>query len=219
MKFRYILFILLFFLLPVLLSLVLHLNISSWFPPIAGNEGDWVGFWGNYLGAGITGFISFVVLWMTIESNNRINNTKRLDDYYYQFRRDLSTRLSRLNPIRFVGLIFDDEDSPSEAVARLEEYNRMILEDVNSFIVLYDEDCDEFIESYKNVVDTFVERIREFIILYKHIERDPNNTIKRRDTLLELNEKRQKLSELQQPIETLWNDAKALIREMKPRKL
>ena len=219
MKFRYILFILLFFLLPVLLSLVLHLNISSWFPPIAGNEGDWVGFWGNYLGAGVTGLISFVVLWTTIKSNNRINNTKRLDDYYYRFRSDLSSRLSRLNPIRYVGLIFDDEDSPSEAVARLEEYNRMILEDVNSFIVLYDEDCDEFIESYKNVVDTFVERIREFIILYKHIERDPNNTIKRRDTLLELNEKRQKLSELQQPIETLWNDAKALIREMKPRKL
>jgi hypothetical protein len=156
---------------------------------------------------------------MTLESNNRINNTKRLDDYYYQFRRDLSTRLCRLNPIRFVGLIFDDEDSPSEAVARLEDYNRMILEDVNSFIVLYDEDCDKFIESYKNVVDTFVDRIREFIILYKHIERDPNNSVKRRETLLELHEKRQKLSELQQPIENLWNEAKSLIREMKPRKL
>ena len=219
MKTRYFLFVLLFLLLPALLSLVLHLNISSWFPPIAGDEGDWVSFWGNYLGAGITGLISFVVLWMTLESNNRINNTKRLDDYYYQFRRDLSTRLCRLNPISFVGLIFDDEDSPSEAVARLEDYNRMILEDVNSFIVLYDEDCDKFIESYKNVVDTFVDRIREFIILYKHIERDPNNSVKRRETLLELHEKRQKLSELQQPIENLWNEAKSLIREMKPRKL
>lgn len=216
---RYWLYILLFILMPVLLSLALHLTISSWFPPIAGTESDWVGFWGNYLGAGLTGFISFVVLWKTIDSNILINNTKRLDDYYYQFRRDLSTRLSRLNPVRFVGLIFDEEDSPSEAVVRLEDYNRVILEDVNSFVILYDEDCDEFIESYKQVVDIFVAKIREFIVLYKRIERDPNNSVKKQETLRELNAKRKELSELQQPIESLWLQAKNLIRELKPKKL
>jgi len=63
-------------------------------------------------------------------------------------------------------------------------------------VILYDEDCDEFIESYKQVVDIFVAKIREFIVLYKRIERDPNNSVKKQETLRELNAKRKELSEL-----------------------
>lgn len=216
---RFCLYLLLFILMPILLSIILHMTISIWFPYIAGTESDWVGFWGSYLGAGLTCFISFIVLWNTIESNKQINNAKRQDDYYFQFRRDLSSRLSRLNPVRFVGLIFDEEDSPSGAVSRLEDYTRIILEDVNSFVILYDEDCDGFIESYKQVVETFVAKIREFIILYKHIERDPDNVVNRQITIQALNTKREELSELQQPLEDLWRQAKNLIRELKPKML
>ena len=60
-------------LLPVILAPILHLShIDSYFN-YGGKESDWISFWGNYLGAVITGLISFVILWYTIKTNKEEN--------------------------------------------------------------------------------------------------------------------------------------------------
>lgn len=60
-------------LLPVILAPILHIShIESYFN-YGGKESDWITFWGNYLGAVITGLISFVILWYTIKTNKEEN--------------------------------------------------------------------------------------------------------------------------------------------------
>ncbi|WP_294743617.1 hypothetical protein [uncultured Prevotella sp.] len=60
-------------LLPVILAPVLHLSHVDAYFDYGGKESDWITFWGNYLGAVITGLISFVILWYTIKSNKDEN--------------------------------------------------------------------------------------------------------------------------------------------------
>ena len=60
-------------LLPVILAPILHIpHVDSYFN-YGGKESDWITFWGNYLGAVITGIISFVILWYTIKTNKEEN--------------------------------------------------------------------------------------------------------------------------------------------------
>lgn len=62
-------------LLPVILAPILHMShVDSYFN-YGGKESDWISFWGNYLGAVITGLISFVILWYTIKTNKEENQS------------------------------------------------------------------------------------------------------------------------------------------------
>lgn len=62
-----------FILLPVILAPILHIpHVDSYFN-YGGKESDWITFWGNYLGAVITGIVSFVILWYTIKTNKEEN--------------------------------------------------------------------------------------------------------------------------------------------------
>ena len=76
-------------LIPVILAPILYIpHVDSYFN-YGGEESDWITFWGNYLGAVITGIISFVILWYTIKTNkeenqaiikaNKAENTRIID--------------------------------------------------------------------------------------------------------------------------------------------
>lgn len=57
----------------MILAPILHIpHVDSYFN-YGGKESDWITFWGNYLGAVITGIISFVILWYTIKTNKEEN--------------------------------------------------------------------------------------------------------------------------------------------------
>jgi len=60
-------------LLPVIIAPILHLSHVDAYFDYGGKESDWITFWGNYLGAVITGLISFVILWYTIKTNKEEN--------------------------------------------------------------------------------------------------------------------------------------------------
>lgn len=60
-------------LLPVILAPIFHISHIDFYFNYGGKESDWITFWGNYLGAVITGIISFVILWYTIKTNKEEN--------------------------------------------------------------------------------------------------------------------------------------------------
>lgn len=64
---------------PILINIILccdYGNLLSWNIPIAGEIGDWVGFWGNYAGAIISGLIALYVLYYTIKENAMIRESQ-----------------------------------------------------------------------------------------------------------------------------------------------
>lgn len=62
---------------PLLINIILICNNPlPWSIPIAGQIGDWVGFWGNYAGAIIGGLIALYVLHQTIVENAKIRESQ-----------------------------------------------------------------------------------------------------------------------------------------------
>ncbi len=62
---------------PMLINVILCCtNPLPWNIPIAGNAGDWVGFWGNYIGTIISALIALYVLYHTITENAKIRETQ-----------------------------------------------------------------------------------------------------------------------------------------------
>ncbi len=62
---------------PMLINVILCCtNPFPWNIPIAGNAGDWVGFWGNYIGTIISALIALYVLYHTITENAKIREAQ-----------------------------------------------------------------------------------------------------------------------------------------------
>lgn len=203
---------------PFVLVSIMDLNDSiRIFSFQTGSNGDWIGFWGSYLGAFVSGIVVMFVLVATINSNNHINNNKRLDDYNSQILRYISTRLSYLNPARIIRLIYDEGVLSTDKVSQLEEYNRRIEDEANTFDFLYEDDYGEFAKSYMSVVNVFVSKIHEFIILYKRMDREVNNSTNKQETLSIIHDKLSELSELQQQYVALREKGKKLIKDLKPK--
>lgn len=123
-------------LLPVILAPILHMShVDSYFN-YGGKESDWISFWGNYLGAVITGLISFVILWYTIKTNkeenqaiisaNQMENTRILQANVAENTRIIeanqaeNTRIIETNKEENTRIM--DANADLEAIRRKQEY-------------------------------------------------------------------------------------------------
>jgi len=234
-------------LLPVIIAPILHLSHVDAYFDYGGKESDWITFWGNYLGAVITGLISFVILWYTIKTNKEENQaiitsnqqentrilqhnqaentrileanadleaTKRKQDYYLRFRSEISVRLSKMDLAKFIGISVDFDTPYREAKLRLESFHGQLIEDFNSFLVLYDGDCDDLINEYRKVVDIITDRIREFLRLFKELN-ETDNKFEKPKKQQQIREEINKLKELKPLINDLWSNAKVEIDKLK----
>ena len=63
--------------LPIIVNCILHINnpISEWLPTV-GIPNEWIGLWGSYIGAIISGLIALYVLYHTITENAKIRETQ-----------------------------------------------------------------------------------------------------------------------------------------------
>lgn len=123
-------------LLPVILAPILHMShVDSYFN-YGGKESDWISFWGNYLGAVITGIVSFVILWYTIKTNkeenqaiisaNQMENTRILQANVAENTRIIeanqaeNTRIIETNKEENTRMM--DANGDFEAIRRKQEY-------------------------------------------------------------------------------------------------
>ncbi len=62
---------------PIIVDFILYRNnpISEWLPTV-GYPNEWIGFWGSYIGAIISGLIALYVLYHTITENAKIRETQ-----------------------------------------------------------------------------------------------------------------------------------------------
>lgn len=233
---------------PAILAPILHRPHVEVYADYGGKESDWISFWGNYLGAVVTGCISYFILWITIKSNkeenqqilkankeensrliikNQQENTrlmnanreleeyKRKQDNYLRFRNEVSTRLANIDLSKYVGVFFDEHTVSSEALRRLEAFHQQLIQDYNSFVVLYDGECEAFLEEYKKAVDVLTEKVHDFIILFKNRETYKNNPQHAADVENKIKVEIGKLSQLKPVIENLWKSAKKEIEALK----
>lgn len=149
-------------LLPVILAPILHIPHIDCYFNYGGKESDWITFWGNYLGSVITGIISFVILWYTIKTNKEENqaiisasqteNTrilranasleeiKQKQEYIFRFSNDVAKRLSKFDLSKFGGVFIEFDSSSKDSKNRLESYHSQLIEDLNSFKILYNDE-------------------------------------------------------------------------------
>ena len=227
-------------LLPVILAPILHIShVDSYFN-YGGKESDWIAFWGNYLGAVITGIISYVILWYTIKTNKEENQsiisanqaentrilkanasleeTKQVQEYIVRFSNDVAKRLSKFDLSKFGGVFVEFDSSYKDSKKRLESYHSQLIEDLNSFKILYnDERHNDFLKDYQNTIEIITNRIQDFMILYNDLDKAflTGNLDSARDLQDKLKEKTNKLVELNPVINKLYGKAIVEIDKLK----
>ena len=113
-----------------------------------------------------------------MNANRELEEYKRKQDNYFRFRNEVSTRLANIDLSKYVGVVFDEHTVSSEAIRRLEAFHQQLIQDYNSFVVLYDGECKAFLEEYKNAVDVLTGKVHDFIILFKNRETYKNDSLK-----------------------------------------
>lgn len=219
-------------LLPVILAPILHIPHIDCYFNYGGKESDWITFWGNYLGSVITGIISFVILWYTIKTNKEENqaiisagqteNTrilranaslediKQKQEYIIRFSNDVAKRLSKFDLSKFGGVFIEFDSSSNDSKKRLESYHSQLIEDLNSFKILYnDERHNDFLKVYDTTIEIITNRIQDFIMLYNDHEKaiSAGNLELVNDIKEKLKEKTNKLAEIKSDINNLWSKA------------
>lgn len=195
-------------LIPGVLGLLLNADAPF---PIAGEVSDWIGFWGSYVGAILSGLISFVILYQTLRSQGEEQRRQRVYERRMDFRRALSDRMSRMDILSLVGAITPSACRPDEMIDRLDRACSMLLRDFNSFNILYSDDvvcrCDSFITAYKQVVDQMVPGLQQLMLLYRRrSDGDPEVTDQ------SINDFIKELSLTFEPeIKLLWKSSSSLV--------
>lgn len=136
---------------------------------------DWIPFWGSYLGAIVTGIISFIILFRTIEANKKTTektiaanlqstkdtieaNEKSLHEQLTfargaDFRDKASKCLSHLdlNKYTYIYLKFESGASAKSVSKELTESYTIIVEDLASFELEFAKRFPQFTEDYSKL--------------------------------------------------------------------
>ena len=150
-----------------------------------------------------------------IAENKASEEQRKKQEYYLRFRSEVSVRLSKIDLSKYVGVIFDEKSPTVEAVDRLESFHRQILEDVNSFRILYEGEMDGFITEYDKAVDIIISKIHIFLILFKDRDSVKSDSQKVIDVNAKIRNEISKLSDLKDVINNLWSNAKAEIDKLR----
>ena len=139
-------------LIPIILSLFIHIPKFRF---VAGDEGNWIAFWGSYIGA----LITLLALYITIQSNKNESDRQRLIDFNKQYARDIAKAVCSLSISSIVDCYTQDRKNQTvEGIdtTRLESYKLEISNTYNTFVILYPDAEESFTKQYETSKDTFI---------------------------------------------------------------
>lgn len=162
----------------IILVVPLILNLIIGIPAldiVIADDKTWLTFWGNYLGAIISGFIAFVILYLTIQANQKQQLNVFQNDEKWKLKNAIAERLPHFNYSRLLLLKSDLDGSVDVGYekAKIDSMYSQISDDFNSFSLLYGRKYPEFCMKYRNAIDDFQERLRLINKELSHIERKP----------------------------------------------
>lgn len=152
----------------LLLPIMTNLIIGSKCPfelDVVGTGEDWIGFYGNYFGSLITGFISFFILYKTINSNKKDADINRKK----QDIENLALHLSKTSAIlNFERIGFNDLYVFNDELCNIEIDNLKKIKDEISrknveIHLLYNNARSEYIKMYFEIFDKCIDSINEKI--------------------------------------------------------
>lgn len=212
-KARYILILIFLLMVPAIVNGLLLLPAVC---KVIGEPKDWISFWGSYAGALITGIISFVILYHTIESNRRENDRQRLIDYNKQLVRDIAESVCSLNIIKIVNCYRQDRDARKIMgidVTRIEAYKLEITNRYNSFVILYPDADDSFLNEYEKTKKEVIKFIDTLVLLQNRYESAYNIHVQA-DILSQLTGVAIETTQLENAIHKLWLKAQEITKDI-----
>ena len=178
---------------------------------VAGTPDNWIGFWGSYAGGCITAIISFVILYRTIEYYREEYSQRLAELNKDRLRTELSNRLALLDTKKFT--LYYERLREGQDVAilckNIEDVRIQIVNDLNSFRILYAGVYDPFIMRY----EALVVRLETCLSwLSDSLSQIPNDGTPARYSMIEKTKARfDRLSEVQPSIEDIWKLASEMI--------
>lgn len=139
-------------LIPIELSLIIHIPKFSF---VAGDEGNWIEFWGSYIGA----LITLLALYITIQSNKNESNRQRIIEYNKQYARDITKAVCSLSISKIVDSFKQDRQNKvidSIDTTRLESLKQEISNIYNTFVILHPKADETLLKQYETSKDIFI---------------------------------------------------------------
>ena len=196
-------------LLPIVVNFVVLSRVIG--VPVAGQPENWIGFWGSYAGGCITALISFAILYRTIAYYRAENSQRLAEAHKERLRTELSTRLALLDTKRFTVYYERLREGQDVAVLckNIEDVRIQIVNDLNSFRILYTGVHDLFIMRY----EVLVNRLDDCLSwLSDTLSQIPNDGTPARITMIERSKARfDRLAEVQTSVEEVWKMASEMV--------
>ena len=145
-----------------------------------------------------------------LRANASLEEIKQKQEYIIRFSNDVAKRLSKFDLSKFGGVFIEFDSSSKDSKKRLESYHSQLIEDLNSFKILYnDEGHNDFLKVYDTTIEIITNRIQDFILLYNDHEKaiSAGNLELANDIKEKLKEKTNKLAEIKTDINNLWSKA------------
>lgn len=119
---------------------------------VSAQTGDWILFFGSYLGGIITASISFVILFLTIKHNK---NQKKIDNKVEEFnklREELAYRITLLDFMKIgnIALLNKDNYNCEAEILKLNEYHFELTRGFNAFNLIYEHRKEKYIVDFNN---------------------------------------------------------------------
>lgn len=178
--------LLLMLLAPILINYILGLN-TPFSILVVGEAKDWIGFYGNFFSSVITAFISFFILYKTINANKNENDKNRKKQEIENLIKHLSEVSSFLDfeQIGFNEQFVFDNDTCKTEIDKLKKLQNDISRkkyEIHFLFINYNsENSKQYLGKFEECINEANTKINELIDNYQNLIRNDSEQVRNKD--------------------------------------
>lgn len=159
-------------LLPIGVNLLLNSSVGV---TVAGEAKDWLSFYGSYIGGIFTAFISFLILFKTVNRNKLDSEIQYKKQELDNLKLMLSEQVSMLDFARvgIVSLVINNSSQYSNEIQKLDIFHEKLTRKFNSYSLFYSNSTDKlannYWEAYRKCVGQLFDDITEMTQLISNL--------------------------------------------------